>query len=214
MAGGMTEPRDGPPNDSSGRVPRHTREHEGRPQNEGPPHRDAAPPSDAARHAGTPGHDGAPHPDPATRRGTPPQYKGAPLDPARGPGLGCFWIQVVVLAILLVATPVSVVAGAPSWVSGAMLIVTLVLLLFAGQTVIFLLRLVAADRRSRRRPLSPSARPTVGDLEERERPSQRPTTMTALGTAEESASSAPGDHDAGGGRRPGERSTPNDDADS
>jgi hypothetical protein len=34
-----------------------------------------------------------------------------------------------------------------------MFIVTLVLLLFVGQTVIFLLRLVAADRRSRRRPL-------------------------------------------------------------
>lgn len=95
-----------------------------------------------------------------------PAYKGEPLDAGRGPGLGCFWAQVVVLVLLLVATPVSVVAGAPPWLSGAMLIVTLVLLLFAGQTVIFLLRLVAADRRSRRRPLDPAARRTVGMLEE------------------------------------------------
>ena len=44
--------------------------------------------------------------------------------------------------------------------------VSLVLLLFVGQTMIFLLRLVAADRRSRRRPLSGTARKTVGQLEE------------------------------------------------
>ena len=47
---------------------------------------------------------------------------------------------------------------------------TLVLLLFVGQTVIFLLRLVAADRRSagsagRRRPMS-SATKTVGEIED------------------------------------------------
>jgi hypothetical protein len=37
----------------------------------------------------------------------------------------------------------------------------------SGQTIIFLLRLVAADRRTRRAPLDPSARPTVGQLEDR-----------------------------------------------
>jgi hypothetical protein len=44
---------------------------------------------------------------------------------------------------------------------------TLVLLLFVGQTVIFLLRLVAADRRAdaRRRPLR-SATKTVGEIED------------------------------------------------
>ena len=46
------------------------------------------------------------------------------------------------------------------------------LLLVAGQTIIFLLRLVAADRRSRRRPLG-SATKTVGELEE-ERGEQDP----------------------------------------
>jgi len=98
-----------------------------------------------------------------------PEYRGAPLDPARGPGLGCFWIQIVMLAILLVATPISVVLVAPPWFSAALLILSLVLLLFVGQTTIFLLRLVAVDRRSRRRPISTSARPTVGQLEDEAR---------------------------------------------
>jgi hypothetical protein len=95
-----------------------------------------------------------------------PLYKGEPLDAGRGPGLGCFWLQVGILAVLLVLTPLSVVWGAPPLLSAALLIITLVLLLFAGQTVIFLLRLVAADRRSRRRPLSADARRTVGQLED------------------------------------------------
>jgi hypothetical protein len=96
-----------------------------------------------------------------------PNYKGAPLDPDRGPGLGCFWIQVVVLVTFLILTPLTVTWAWPSWISAALLIIVLVLLLFVGQTTIFLLRLVAADRRTaRRRPLSPTARKTVGDLEE------------------------------------------------
>jgi len=95
-----------------------------------------------------------------------PLYRGEPLDAERGPGLGCFWVQVGLLTLLLVATPFSVWLGAPTWLSAAMLMVTLILLLFTGQTVIFLLRLVAADRRSRRRPLAPTARRTVGMLED------------------------------------------------
>ena len=93
-----------------------------------------------------------------------PEYKGAPLDPTRGPGLGCFWIQVVLLGILLVLTPLGVVNAWPGWLTTLLLAGVLVLTLFAGQTVIFLLRLVSADRRSRRRPLREGARPTVGDL--------------------------------------------------
>jgi hypothetical protein len=96
-----------------------------------------------------------------------PKYKGAPLDAERGPGLGCFWIQVVVLVTFLILTPLTVTWAWPSWISALMLVIVLVLLLFVGQTTIFLLRLVAADRRSaRRRPMSPTARKTVGDLEE------------------------------------------------
>jgi hypothetical protein len=92
-----------------------------------------------------------------------PEYKGAPLDAERGPGLGCFWIQIVLLIALLILTPLSVLWAWPSMVSAALLILSLVLLFFVGQTMIFLLRLVAADRRSRRRPLAPTARKTVGD---------------------------------------------------
>ena len=69
------------------------------------------------------------------------------------------------LAILVVLTPISVYAGWPDQVSAALLFVTIVLLLFTGQTMIFLLRLVAAERRGRRRPLA-SATPTVGELED------------------------------------------------
>jgi hypothetical protein len=47
----------------------------------------------------------------------------------------------------------------------------ILLLLLTGQTIIFLLRLVAADRRSRRRPLG-SASKTVGELEDEAESSQ------------------------------------------
>ena len=95
------------------------------------------------------------------------QYKGAPLDSARGPGLGCFWFQVAILAILVLLTPLSVTWSWPEAVSAGLLIAVLLLLLLTGQTIIFLLRLVAADRRAagRRRPLA-SSTPTVGELED------------------------------------------------
>jgi hypothetical protein len=99
-----------------------------------------------------------------TSRG-PVQYKGADLDAERGPGLGCFRFQLVVLGVLVVLTPLSVAWRWPIWLSTLLLIAVLVLLLVAGQTVIFLLRLVAADRRSRRRPLA-SRTKTVGELED------------------------------------------------
>jgi len=104
-------------------------------------------------------------PRPSTVRDV--EYKGAPLDAAKGPGLGCFWLQVAVLVILVVLTPLSVGWGWPDAVSAGLLLATLVLLLFAGQTVIFLLRLVAADRRAelRRAPLASRTR-TVGQLED------------------------------------------------
>ncbi len=108
--------------------------------------------------------------DPATGPQTPdsamPEYKGAPLEAERGPGLGCFWTQIILFVALMILTPLSVLWAWPSMVSAALLILSLVLLFFVGQTMIFLLRLVAADRRSRRRPRSSSARPTVGQLED------------------------------------------------
>ena len=94
-------------------------------------------------------------------------YKGAPLDAGKGPGLGCFWLQVVVLAVVVVLTPLSAAWEWPVPVTIVLMATTLVLLLFVGQTVIFLLRLVAADRRTdgRRRPMRSATR-TVGELED------------------------------------------------
>jgi hypothetical protein len=113
---------------------------------------------------------GRPAPAPSLPPAAMPEYKGAPLDPERGPGLGCFWMQMVLLVALLILTPLSVVWAWPSMVSAALLILSLVLLLFVGQTMMFLLRLVAADRRTRRRPNSPSASRTVGQLEDAAKP--------------------------------------------
>ena len=95
----------------------------------------------------------------------PIQYKGEALDAERGPGLGCFRFQVIVLGVFLVLTPLSVVWKWPDVVSAALLFAIIGLLLLTGQTIIFLLRLVAADRRGRRRPLG-SATKTVGELED------------------------------------------------
>jgi len=104
----------------------------------------------------------------------PVQYKGEELEPARGPGLGCFRIQLVVLAVFLVLTPLSVAWQWPSAVSTVLLFAVLLLLLFTGQTIIFLLRLVAADRRGRRRPLASETR-TVGELEDAQEPGEDST---------------------------------------
>lgn len=95
----------------------------------------------------------------------PVQYRGADLEPARGPGLGCFRFQLVVLAIFVVLTPLSVAWNWPPILSAGLLFAVIALLLVAGQTIIFLLRLVAADRRGRRRPLASETR-TVGELED------------------------------------------------
>jgi hypothetical protein len=92
----------------------------------------------------------------------PVEYKGEPLDAERGPGLGCFRAQIALLIALILVTPLSVVWGWPDVVSAGLLFATIALLLVAGQTIIFLLRLVAADRREgRRRPLA-SGTKTIG----------------------------------------------------
>jgi hypothetical protein len=93
------------------------------------------------------------------------QYKGGDLEPTRGPGLGCFWTQLVVLAFLIVLTPLTVTWGWPSAVSALLLFIVIGLLLIAGQSMMFLARVVAADRRGRRRPLA-SVTKTVGELED------------------------------------------------
>ena len=124
----------------------------------------------------------SPHPTETVR---PVDYKGDPLDAERGPGLGCFRFQLAVLAGAIVLTPLSVIWNWPTAISAGLLFLTILLLLFAGQTIIFLLRLVAADRREgRRRPLAGTT-PTVGELEDRR--------TAAPGPAAGPGRSAPGD---------------------
>ncbi len=106
-----------------------------------------------------------PTPPRRPRQTGPIQYKGDDLEAERGPGLGCFRIQVVVLVIFIVLTPLSVAWDWPIAVSTVLLFAVIGLLLVTGQTIIFLLRLVAADRRGRRRPLA-SGSQTVGELED------------------------------------------------
>lgn len=122
-----------------------------------------------------------PHADPTPprppRQTGPVQYRGEDLEPERGPGLGCFRIQLVVLVTFIVLTPLTVVWDWPVLVSGALLFAVIALLLVTGQTIIFLLRLVAADRRGRRRPLASGSK-TVGELED----------TTAVGTDQASPS--------------------------
>ena len=115
--------------------------------------------------------DPGPTPTPAPVTGRPPapagmpDYRGEELDAERGPGLGCFWVQVILLAVFVVLTPLTAKLGWPPIVSAILLFITLGLLLFVGQTVIFLLRIVAAERRGRRRPLASASR-TVGEIED------------------------------------------------
>jgi hypothetical protein len=107
----------------------------------------------------------------------PVEYKGEPLDSDRGPGLGCFRFQVGMLVVFVILTPLTVVWHWPVEISIILLFATIVLLLVAGQTIIFLLRLVTADRREGRRvPLASGTR-TVGQLEdedEGDEPADRP----------------------------------------
>ena len=69
------------------------------------------------------------------------------------------------LVFFIILTPLSVVWNWPFAVSAALLFAVIGLLLVTGQTIIFLLRLVAADRRGRRRPLASGSK-TVGELED------------------------------------------------
>jgi hypothetical protein len=115
----------------------------------------------------------------------PVQYKGEDLDAARGPGLGCFRFQVAILIVFVVLTPLTVIWGWPTWISAALLFAVIALLLVAGQTIIFLLRLVAADRRNRRRPLA-SGTKTVGELED-DGTSASPTAMAGPPGSDEPA---------------------------
>jgi hypothetical protein len=126
-----------------------------------------------------------------------PEYRGEELDPERGPGLGCFWFQVIVLAFFVVIIPVGLNLNWPFEVLAVLLFIVIGLLLLTGQTVIFLLRLVAADRRAagRRRPLAGTTK-TVGELEDELAEPDAAPSAAADAPAEPDADASPDADDA------------------
>ena len=70
------------------------------------------------------------------------------LDPNEGPGLGCFTVQAILFAAILLLIPVGLFSwGWPVWLLATLLFVDLVLLFFVSMTSVFLLRVFFADRR-------------------------------------------------------------------
>ncbi len=120
----------------------------------------------------------------------PIRYKGEVLEAERGPGLGCFRFQVIVLLALIVLTPLSVVWNWSPTVSAVLLFAVIFLLLVTGQTIIFLLRLVAADRRGRRRPLA-SGTKTVGEIEDAAAPGSDAATDAAADSGDAISAKGP-----------------------
>ena len=139
----------------------------------------------------------------------PIEYKGEPLDAERGPGLGCFRFQLAVLVVFVVLTPLTVAWKWPTWISVLLLFAVIVLLLVAGQTVIFLLRLVAADRRTRRQPLG-SATKTVGQLEDEAASTGGAVDATGEAAAPPGNTAAPGDAAATDTSAPSDAAAPGD----
>jgi hypothetical protein len=73
------------------------------------------------------------------------------LDPNEGPGLGCFTVQAILFAVILLLIPVGVFSlGWPVWLLTVLLVVAIILLFFISMTSVFLLRVFFASRRSGR----------------------------------------------------------------
>ena len=89
------------------------------------------------------------------------------LDPNQGPGLGCFVVQAVLFAAILLLIPVGVFSlGWPVWLLTALLVVAIILLFFISMTSVFLLRVFFASRRTGRgRTFGATAPPVSIDTE-------------------------------------------------
>jgi hypothetical protein len=89
------------------------------------------------------------------------------LDPNEGPGLGCFTVQAVLFAVILLLIPVGVFSlGWPVWLLTALLAVAIILLFFISMTSVFLLRVFFASRRTGRgRTFGSTAPPLSIDTE-------------------------------------------------
>jgi thiol:disulfide interchange protein len=73
------------------------------------------------------------------------------LDPNEGPGLGCFTVQAILFAAILLLIPIGVFSlGWPVWLLTALLVIALILLFFISMTSVFLLRVFFAARRTGR----------------------------------------------------------------
>jgi hypothetical protein len=73
------------------------------------------------------------------------------LDPNEGPGLGCFTLQAILFAVILLLIPVGLFSwGWPVWLLTVLLFIDLFLLFFVSMTSVFLLRVFFAQRRGSR----------------------------------------------------------------
>jgi hypothetical protein len=94
------------------------------------------------------------------------------LDPNEGPGLGCFTVQAILFAVILLLIPVGVFTLQwPVWLLTALLVVALILLFFISMTSVFLLRVFFASRRTGRgRTYGATAPPVSIDTEAADAP--------------------------------------------
>lgn len=84
------------------------------------------------------------------------------LDPNEGPGVGCFTVQAILFAVILLLIPVALFNwNWPVWLLALLLFVDMVLLFFVSMTSVFLLRVFFADRRrGQGRTIGVAKRPT------------------------------------------------------
>ena len=73
------------------------------------------------------------------------------LDPNEGPGFGCFVLQAILFAGILLLIPVGLFTfNWPTWLLATLMGIDMILLFFVSMTSVFLLRVFFADRRRTR----------------------------------------------------------------
>ena len=84
------------------------------------------------------------------------------LDPNQGPGLGCFTVQAILFAAILLLIPIGVFTlNWPVWLLTVLLVIAIFLLFFISMTSVFLLRVFFAGRRTGRGRTYGATAPTV-----------------------------------------------------
>jgi hypothetical protein len=114
------------------------------------------------------------------------------LDPNEGPGLGCFTVQAILFAVILLLIPVGVFTlGWPVWLLTALLVIALILLFFISMTSVFLLRVFFASRRTGRGRTFGTTAPPISIDTESAQPTAQPTESTDTPTPEPKPSPEP-----------------------